>query len=53
MDYSGLIPFWFLSPISEAPLILVTTALLWYFVIHNNKIQVTLGSLFPEIYEKQ
>lgn len=38
MDYSGLIPLLLLSLISDAPLLLVTPALLWYFVIHNNKI---------------
>lgn len=43
MDYSGLILFLFLSPVLNAPLILVTLALAGYFVIHNNNKKSDLG----------
>lgn len=53
MDYSGLILFLFLSPVLNAPLILVTLALAGYFVIHNNNKKVTLGNLFPQVYGRE
>lgn len=53
MDYSGLILFLFLSPVLNAPLILVTRALAGYFVIHNNNKKVTLGNLFPQVYGRE